>query len=184
MNTKIQILSPISAGTAGLPTDSHILIDTSFLIDAYKYEKVFDEIIKPLRKSKRQLITIDAVLYEFVCGSKSIQEYNRRLNYFNAVIDATLPVDPFVISHCLGISRLLLSRGSHLSYVDGLLLASLVRYTHEKTYLLSKDRGDIPTTIFPIALTLNIETGQNNHAFSVYDFDKKYYTEGLKRLSQ
>ncbi len=184
MNTKIQILSPLNGESDGLPNNSHIIVDTSFLIDAYRNLKIFEEIFIAFNQSRFQLVTIDAVLYEFMCGSKSIEEYNRRLRYFNTIVDTTLPVDPHVISHCLNISKLLLTRGSHLSYADGLQIATLMRYSRMHTYLLSKDRGDIPITIFPIALTYIVETGINNFAFSMYAYNKESYTQGLVQLSK
>ena len=184
MKDTVQILFIQPDSNFSLLKNYLVLIDTSFLIDAYNFKQAFSTVLSGLKKSGCSLMAIDAVFYEFIQGRKSLVEYNRRLTFYDAAIEATLPIDAHIVESVIKLSKALLTRGSHISYTDCLQLATLIRFEDPHVVLLSKDRSDIPTTLFPIKMTINVDTGQNNCAFSVYGFDRRRYADRLQEVLQ
>jgi len=179
MAEKIQLLQTTSS-FANLG-NCHILVDTNFLIDAKNYPNVFDNIIESLRNQSCTLVGITAVLFEFTKGAKSKEEYKKKVEYYRSIINTTLPLTPDIHDNISNLNRVLMKKSLHLSYADGLLLAMLMKYPTLK--LLSKDRSDIPTTFFPVFMSLLLETNDNNCSFNIYSFDKRAYTDKLVELT-
>lgn len=181
MTNNIQVLQINSNLSESNLKYKHLLVDTNFLIDAIKYPHIFSELIEKLKITPCHLISIEPVLYEFTQGSKSLEEYKKRLTFYKDIIDTTLPVEKTVVENVTNLSKMLLRRSMHLSYVDCLLLASVIKYNH-RVYLLSKDRSDINVSLFPVVINLITDTGENNCVFSIYDYNEERYIEKLKEL--
>jgi len=182
----MQILTAITSKELSLAQNHHILIDTTFLIDAFHYPSQFQEIIDTFHQSNTILTTIDAVKYEFVKGSGSIEKYRKKMEYYSSIINATIPITPPVIDQMHTLASILLKRAGSVSTTDILLLATLMIYSHadgkgKTMYLLSKDRSDIPISLFPIETSMAIDTNDNNCVYSFYFFNTEEYKNILEK---
>jgi len=178
---KLQILqSSVNTKLSELPK-KHLLIDTNFLIDAARYTAQFKELLETLRRSGFTLVSIDATLVEFVKGSKSIEDYSKKVKFYKSIIEQILPFDSTIRNHVSDITRALLKKGGQLSYADCLLLGAVMKY-ESSLYLLTKDRSDIPVSIFNPVASIIIETSDNNCTFNIYEYNEKAYKDLLITL--
>lgn len=159
----------------------HILVDTNFLIDASHNEECFSSIINSLIKNECTLVTIDGVYHEFIRGRKSIEDYKKMINFYENIIDREIPYEKSIKENANTLTKVLLKRSSQISYVDILLLATLMKY-QSSMYLLSKDKSDIPIFLFPVKATIPIDSGETNYFYSIYSFDEKNYQKQLEML--
>lgn len=155
-------------------TKKHLLIDTNFLIDAFHFPSQFKELIENLKDKAFTFVSIEATLVEFAKGSKSIEDYSKKIEYYSSIIESTLPLDPQIHENVSNIAKVLLKRGGQLDYVDCLLLGTTMKYK-DSLYLLTKDRSDVPISLFNAVVTILIETQENNCAFSMYEFAEETY---------
>lgn len=161
-----------------------LLIDTSFLIDSIKYLSAFDNFLELVQQSNCSLFTIDAVLYEFTQG-RPAKEYKDRIDYIDHFLEAIIPLPPQASTEVSDLSKAMFHKNAHISYTDMLLLVTLMKYSHN-TYLLTKDRTDIPISLFPIVMSFAVEVsgkdlGTQNCFYSVYSFDREVHKDKLQQ---
>lgn len=174
------LLSNPEKSLSALPK-KYLLVDTNFLIDAVRYNKEFKVLREELDKYGFTLVSIDATLIEFSKGSKSIQDHTKKVATYEEIIQTILPIDVTIQENVANISRVLLKKGGQLSYVDCLLLGTTMKYSGS-AYLLTKDRSDIPVTIFNAIASIILETPDNNCTFYIYEYNEAAYQEHLTKL--
>jgi len=158
----------------------HLLIDTNFLIDAFKYPTQFNELLLYFERKGFTLVSIQATLVEFAKGSKSIEDFSKKITYYNNIINRILPLDPQIHENVSDIIKVLLKKGGQLSYTDCLLLGTTMKYK-DSIYLLTKDRSDVPISIFNVSASIMIETQDNNCTFNIYEYREEKYENILKK---
>jgi hypothetical protein len=80
--SNVQILKNQSHVDINELSHQYVFIDTNFLIDAFLYGSQFNEILTIIRRSDCTLLSIDAVLFEFTKGSKSLIDNRKKLTDF------------------------------------------------------------------------------------------------------
>lgn len=181
---EIQVLLSNPYKDLGSLPKKHILIDTNFLIDAVKYPLQFKELLQIFKRCSFTLVSLQATLIEFVKGSKSVEDYAKKVEYYKSIINTVLPLEPQIHENVDNITRVLLKKGGQLSYVDCLLLGTTMRYK-SSMYFLTRDRSDIPISIFNVVANIMIETQDNNCTFCIYEYQEKQYEDLLiKRLKE
>lgn len=159
----------------------HILIDANFLIDASNHKGSFSFIIDSLKKNGCTLVAIDGVYHEFIRGRRSLENFIETIEYYKKIIDGEIPSDRSIKENANTLTKVLLKRSSQISYVDILLLATLMKY-QSSMYLLSKDKSDIPIFLFPVKVTIPIDSGETNYFYSIYSFNEINYQKQLEKL--
>lgn len=182
MKNQVQFLHSNYQGCLDILKNQHLLIDTNFLIDAINYPKAFNNVILELQSIDSAFVSNKAVQYEFVKGSRSLEEYKKFTEFYDNIIQFSLKIDLNIEENVFNLSKILLKRARYLSYVDITLLSTLMKYCESGLYLLSKDRSDIVTSLFSVKVNLIIDTGDNNCFYSIYSFDKKQYSSKLNAL--
>lgn len=155
----------------------HLLIDTNFLIDAFRSPAQFKELIN-LKLNDFTLVSIEATLVEFAKGSRSLVDYRKKVEYYSSIIKIKLPLDMQIHNNVVNIIKVLLKKGGQLNYVYCLLLGTTMKYKGS-LYLFTKDRSDIPISLFNTVTTVIVETEDNNCAFSIYEFNEETYKSML-----
>lgn len=182
MSNHIQFLHSDTDNTSSNLINKHILIDTNFIIDAHRHKDIFKELLSMFDKYQCTLVSINAVLYEFTKGRDNQGDYEKLVQFYSSIIKSNLPIDHRIYENISSLSQVLRKRAQQLSYTDILLLSTLMRYVNSDMYLLSRDRSDIPTYLFPIKQVIALDTGQGNCFYSLYTFDKDVYAETLEKL--
>lgn len=177
---RIILLSDSDKKLSNLPK-KHLLIDTNFLIDAFRFPSQFNDLLEELKDSGFTLVSIEATLVEFAKGSQSIEAYSKKAEYYNSLIEMVLPLDSKLHENVSDITRACLKKGGQLSYTDYLLLAATMKYK-DNIYFLTKDKSDVPISIFNPVASIMIETNENNCHFSLYEYNEKAYQELLTSL--
>lgn len=180
MQTLQLLLSNHNTTLSSLPK-KHLLVDTNFLIDTAKYTSAFKELLELLQSCNFTLVSIEATLIEFAKGSKSIEDYTKKVSFYKGIIDTVLPLDKTVHENVSNITRVLLKKGNQMDYVDCLLLGTTMKYK-ESLYFLTKDRSDVPVSIFNAIASIIIETQDNNCTFYIYEYNEEAYKESLIQL--
>lgn len=179
---QVQILHSDTDNDLSFLENKHLLVDTNFLIDAVNLSGFFEDLIQEIKKVDCFIVGIHAVLFEFTKGNKSIQNYKKLVEFYDQVIDSNISIILPIMQNVSNISKVLKKRGGQLSYVDALLLATLMQYSESGMYLISRDRSDIPTSLFPIKSVITVDSDQNNCFYSIYSFDRQNYVKCLKEL--
>src|SRR5690606_8457017 len=79
---------------------NHLLLDTSFFIDAIEDEVIFREFCQTCEQNQITLATINPVVIEFLKGSKDSATRESRLNFINSFTHGNLlPVPPSVFDY-------------------------------------------------------------------------------------
>lgn len=177
----MQILDLTSSEPLSLLKNQHILVDTNFLIDGYHYPDIFWDLINNLKTKNCILFTIDAVKYEFMRGSQNINNYKKKIDYFQQVIERVHPIGIKEVEIVENLTRALLKQSASTSYIDCLLFATVIRHT-SPVYLLTSDQSDIPLSIFDMKSTVGIDIGDRNRLFGFYSFNKDNYRRVLENL--
>ena len=152
----------------------NILLDTCVIIDASENDDV-DTKLRLMLEDGCTFFSLPSVREEFVCASRSMQEYGNSLAYFRSLdillLDSTekrLVSDDnaifnMVLRHCKNI---------HPSYVDRMLLMTphLYRNSSEDILLMTSNHKDVPLEIF------------DRIGFISYD-DKEFHNIGIYKFN-
>jgi len=178
---KIQILLSNPNKSLSFLPKKYLLIDTNFLIEISRHPSQFMELVKDLNNNGFILVSIEATLIEFVKGSKSIEDHSKKVKFYKNIIERILPLEREIHDNVSKITRVLLNKGGQLSYADCLLLGITMKYK-DNLYFLTKDRSDVPISLFNTVASIMIETQDNNSTFNIYEYDEKAYEELLIQL--
>lgn len=178
---KMQILDLTSSEPLVALRDKNILVDTNFLIDGYHYPDIFWDIISGLKSKGCTLFTIDAVKYEFMRGSQTIQNYKKKIDFFQKVIDDVRPIGKRETEIVDNLTRSLLKQSAGTSYIDSLLFATCIRYD-SPIYLLTSDQSDVPLSIFDMKAAIGIDIGDRSCLFAFYLYNKAKHKQILESL--
>jgi predicted nucleic acid-binding protein len=159
----------------------HLLVDTNFLIDAARNISQFESLLRELSVTGFTLVSLEATFIEFTKGSKSLADYEKKVAFYKKIIETVLPVDAKINENVADLSRVLLKKGGQVSYVDCLLLGTAMKYK-ESLYFLTKDRSDVPISLFTPVAAIMIETPDNNCSYIIYEYDEKVYRDILLSL--
>lgn len=85
---------------------AYIIVDTNFLIDSFNYKQSFEEVIQKFKNEACVFLTLNAVLFEFTQGSKSLEYYKKKLELYNNIIDTTLPIEPALQDNVSSLSKI------------------------------------------------------------------------------
>ncbi|MGI8420609.1 MAG: type II toxin-antitoxin system VapC family toxin [Candidatus Levyibacteriota bacterium] len=120
-------------------------------------------------------------MIEFAKGSRSIEEHSKKIAFYKSIIQTILPLDSKIHDNVSNITRALLKKGGQLNYVDCLLLGTAMKYG-SSVYLLTKDRSDVPISIFNAVASIIVETQDNNCTFYLYEYNEEAYKKLLTNL--
>lgn len=147
----------------------HLLLDTNVFIDTSISTSEFTEFFKQLKLNDVTIVTIDAVITEFVKGTPDQQKFEAKLALVNEIIETRLPVTKEVFDNIESLLRLYKEEGKGVSVVDLLLGGILVQYP-KNLFLLTKNTTDFPTNIFNLATHLNLMHRKAIQSYGVYNF--------------
>lgn len=150
-----------------LPEYSWILIDTNFLIDFYSKQTNYVKIIEEFRHANCTLISTDFVKTEFI-RSKTKEVLNAKTEFFDKLIESTLPIDQEVIKLIKPTLEKYGQDCDHLSLTDIYLAVFIQRYS--KVYLLTRNHADFPTRLFSRKYIFNIESEKDVKAYALYQY--------------
>ena len=125
----------------------HLLLDTSFFIDAANFSDEFLDFTTQCNIHDITLVTIDPVKAEFLKGSETNVKYESKLKFITDTIHSILPIPTTILSEYLprlvkGYGEL----GKGTSIVD-FILCSMLQYYQSGLYLLTKNPKDYPNTV-------------------------------------
>lgn len=162
----------------------HILLDTNVFIDAYDKPTSFSNIFDLLKQNNNVLFTINSVLLEFLKGSRSVEEFNKKKQFIVSIIDNDIfTLTKNVEDLALKLSLALLSSGGNTAPTDLYLGAMLNNFKASgKVLVMSKNHKDFPTTIFERVALINIENEKDIQIFAFYRFDQQHYDALIERI--
>lgn len=147
----------------------HLLLDTNVFIDTSISTSEFTEFFKQLKLNDVTIVTIDAVIMEFLKGAPDQQKLEAKLALVNEIIETRLPITKEVFDNIETLLRLYKEEGKGVSVVDLLLGGILVQYP-KNLFLLTKNTTDFPTNIFNLATYLNLLHRKAIQSYGVYNY--------------
>lgn len=151
--------------------NKHILLDTSFFIDASLNPTRFEGLITNLQANQSVLVTIDAVLWEFYKGTKEASLLKIKRTLVKNIASAVLPIKHVETKNTYKLISFLKSDGNSTSTTDILLGATLMSYP-DSLVLLTKNIDDFPTNIFKLHSYLHLNHRKAIQVYGLYAYEK------------
>lgn len=145
-------------------SNSFIFIDTNVLIGAIKHELLFGKLLNDLKRTECSFITINSVVFEFVRGTESAEDLNKRYDFVKEMC-AIYPIE----RHEEDIKGAVLSfksLGKSMSYTDFLLCVCLKKL--KGAFLMTSDLKDIPLKFFERVEVITIDTDSEVRNYGIY----------------
>lgn len=149
----------------------HLLLDTNVFIDTSINTQEFEQFFNQLRLNNITIVTIDAVIIEFLKGAADKQKLDAKLALVNEIIESRLPTTDGIFKNVQMLLNLYKAEGKGVSVVDLLLGGILVQYP-QNLFLLTKNTTDFPTNIFNLATYLNLLHRKAIQSYGVYNYLK------------
>lgn len=147
----------------------HLLLDTSVFIDTSLNTSEFEQFFNLLRQNGITIVTIDAVVAEFLKGAPDKQKLNAKLALVDEIAETHLPVTKDIFDNIYMLIDLYKEEGKGVSTTDLLLGGMLVQY-QPNLFLLTKNTTDFPTNIFNLATHLNLLHRKAIQSYGVYNY--------------
>lgn len=147
----------------------HLLLDTSVFIDTSINNPEFEQFFNQLRKNGIIIVTIDAVVAEFLKGAPDKQKSDAKLALVDEIVETRLPVTKDIFDNIYMLIDLYKEEGKGVSIVDLLLGGMLIQY-QQSLFLLTKNTTDFPTNIFNLATHLNLIHRRSIQSYGVYNY--------------
>ncbi|MFZ5932558.1 MAG: type II toxin-antitoxin system VapC family toxin [Patescibacteria group bacterium] len=148
--------------------NSDLLVDTNFFIDSFNNPENFALFISTLKQNGVEIVSTHFVKYEFL-RSKTIDVVKRKENFFNKLTGTVLPFDMDTEKQMVDLIEEYKQYMEGVSIVD-LVLGCLLRRYKSRLYLLTRDHGDFPTTIFDRKRIFNINGIRDIKTYAVYSY--------------
>lgn len=151
--------------------DTHILLDTSIFIDTAIHFREFSELLDKLKNYGATLVTVSAVKGEFLEGAANKEDFDKKLELIDGIIDTCLPVSEQIYESVFEIIRQYGQEGKGKGPTDFLLGGMLHNYTG-RLMLLTKNCTDFPIRIFNLETYFNVVHSKGIHVYGVYSYKK------------
>ena len=148
--------------------NKHLLLDTSVFIDGFAHPSEFARFFNQLRDNNTVIVTIPAVLNEFLKGSTTEVKFKGKKEFVESIVEAILP-DVNLQENVETLIKKYGIESKDLSMTDLYLGATLVKYG-KRICLLTRDLTDFPTNIFKRTTFLNVTHTKGIFTFGVYCF--------------
>lgn len=149
-----------------------LLLDTSVFIDAQISPVEFDKFFNQLKENGTTLMTIDAVLLEFIKGAQDVKKLKEKREFVEQIVESYLHEDRKIFSYAFKLVELYKEEGKGVSMTDFILGATLMYYHRNNLFLLTKNPSDFPTNIFTLKTYLNLFHRKAIHSYGVYSFEE------------
>lgn len=121
-------------------------------------------------------------MLEFLRGSRSTQEYNRKKEFVESIVDNIFSIKESIEEDALKLSLLYLSPGGTTSVTDFYLAATLITLKSPNIFLMTKNHKDFPTTLFDRANTFLFHNERDVQTFCLYSINRNKYNELLEKI--
>lgn len=147
----------------------YLLLDTNVFIDASINYSEFEKFFNQVRLNDITLVTIEAVIIEFLKGALDKQKMEAKLALVTEITETRLPIAKDIFGNIQNLLSLYKEEGKGVSVVDFLLGGMLVQYP-QNLFLLTKNTTDFPTNIFNLATYLNLIHRKTIQSYGVYNY--------------
>ena len=156
-----------------------IILDTNVLVDSFSEPEKAADLFQSIKDNDCAITTIDLVRVEFLSGSRSTEEFSKKIVFLQTVL--THPELPASTQQKEFSEEALLSvfgnKASSFKAVDFALASTLKKYS-SNVCLLTNDHKDFNPGLFTICDTLILEKSDKVTLFGLYKFtEEKYYKE-------
>jgi len=161
----------------------YIFLDTNFLIDAVRNPHKFKDIIAKLLENKLvSFVTLDSVLIEYYKGSNNQEDLKKKVEALLPLNLDIIPIDKTIVTNATELAIIYQQNGKAVSTTDYYLGGALMKYSKSNAYMLSRDHGDFPQTIFDKVAYLVVDYDRNVQTFVLYSFNERKYRSKAKKI--
>lgn len=158
-----------------------LFLDADVIIDALNYEELLN-LLRTLKETEAELLTIQSVFFEFMRGTQSIEAFNANINFFenlvtvyqienrNAKLDG---LEDFIVV----MARI----GGNKSYADFLLAACLYLFKNEALVRTGNNKH-FPTSIFDRPEIITADYDSEIKSYGVYKFSDAKFNRVAKSI--
>lgn len=158
----------------------YLFLDTSSLIAIINYEKLFSDFLAEIEQTKRTLVTIPSIIFEFT-RTDSIDTFNTRVKFINKYVQI-YPIEKH-LEQFRPLIPILQKVNGKMSYSDFLLYCCLHHFNG--SLLLTENHKDFLISILnrEMLITLDIDDPTIRNT-AIYSFNYEKYekaAEGILR---
>lgn len=166
----------------------YLLLDSTAFINASKSDE-FLELLSKLVQRGCMLTAIPSVIYEFTRGSRSLDEFNKYLEFIDALgvtvfhrVEETISDEMRVF--LLAYNRAFSNRNSQKapSYTDSLLCATAYKFRTSKLKIMTANHKDIPESLFDRTELITIDIQGELRTEALYEFSESKFSRMLSAL--
>ncbi len=160
-----------------LVQSEYLFLDTNILISALQYPTFF-ELIQKVRRKKIILLSTPSVFFEFLRGGDSLEEFKKRLNFYDNLL-TTWPIEKQIVNSEEAIV-VLQKVCPHVSYTDFLLGVCL--YKLSGSYLLTGDHSAFPLSVFNREETITLDEGVTIRNYGLYSLSMEKFRKAALNI--
>jgi len=157
-----------------------LFLDTNTLIAAMHYDDIFGKLLLELKSNGCALMIIPSVYFEFTRGVDSIESYNKRTDFIEAIVGKGIyPIERHLddMEDFIVVSQHI---SGSISYTDFLLLACL--YKFPGAYLMTENYKHVSSSIFDRKHVITIDTGKDIRNHGVYNLSAEKYSKAATKI--
>ncbi len=148
----------------------HILLDTTFFIDAFLHPEAFAELTNQLRSNLCTLVTIKPVLHEFTKGAPNPEKLSEKEEFLGSIIETFLNTDEEIYKNVDSLIKKYGIDGKSTSITDLLLGGTLMKYSTNLLFL-TRNTNDYPNRIFTPVSYLHLVHSKGIHLCALYKYE-------------
>jgi hypothetical protein len=164
------------------------LLDSTTFINASKSDE-FLSLLTDIVSAGCIFTTIPSVVYEFSRGSRTVDEYNRYLQFINGFGTTVFKrieesIDDEMRVFLVAYNKAFANRKDKKkpSYTDSLLCATAYKFRNSKLRLVTANHKDIPESIFDRTELITIDVNGELRNEAIYNFSPVKFGQVLSQL--
>lgn len=161
-------------------SNSFVFLDTNCLIGAFVYPNLFSKLFDDLKQFGCEFLTISSVVFEFTRGTKTIEEFNSKLEFLENL--ASIYQIEKHLEDFKDLTITLQKIKGTASYTDFLLIAALYKFRKAPSYLLNSNHNDCPLEILDREAIVTVDTDKDIKNYGIYKFSDEKYNKATENI--
>lgn len=159
--------------------NSDLFFDTNTFIASISIPEIFGSLFETLKSNYCAFLTIPSVVFEFTRGTESIQDFDKRSEFIDSLVEAVYPIEKH-IEDLRDLTVVLQRIKGDIHYTDFLLIACL--YKFPKAFLISANHKDCPLDILDRKFIITVDTDKDIKNYGIYQFSLEKFNRAAERI--
>lgn len=124
-----------------------LLFDSNFIINSQGRSRILSDLLDETMNCGAEIVSLPVIQLEIYKGSDTYEHIKQKTDFFNKYVSRFCPIDDKMILAAKNITAAYRKLGANIDTND-ILLGAYLKLNPEKSYLITSNFKDFPTTIF------------------------------------